>query len=724
MSTDFFERMELETGTKLNNVQRQAIEHDQGPLLLLASPGSGKTTTLNFKIAYLILEKKVNPRSILGLTFSKAAAHEMAERFHDWFHHLIGTTASFSTIHSFAFQVVRDYAATNRLHYTIIEGAIEKSSSPRSEQPLHKRMILRRIFQDINRSVITEDQMDELLRMISFVKNRLLSQKDLETLKTTIKHFPEIYLAYEQFKLRDPLHPLMDFDDMLTYANTILAENASLLATYQQRFEYILTDESQDTSLVQHQLVEKLALPNNNLCVVADDDQTLYSWRGADVSKIIHFKDTYPDATVLYMEQNYRSSQEIVETANRFIQRNKVRHPKKMFTKNPSSRPIVVETLPAYEDQTRYVIRHLREETNYQEVAILYRNNSSSINVMNALDLAGIPFYIKDIDHKFFSHWVLKDILHFIELANDPSDVDLLAQIHTKFAGYISKVQLQRLYELRNGENVFDLLIQHVEMKFYQKKQLKTIKSVFAAIRMARPASALTLIRNELGYEKNLKKMSDSLGFSIDFLLEMLNTIENVASDLPTALAFKERILHLEQLMRQAKSNKHQNAVTLSTFHSAKGLEFDRVFMIDLINGVLPSSDNIKSYKDGQLEEMEEAVRLFYVGMTRARHDLHLLSYRYKSKPVEESLFIGNIRHILHPNDTAKIAHARSQRVTEKASIPILPVQQNMRIRHTAFGDGTIIHVMDDVLDIQFDKGIDKQLSLQVCSENHLLTIL
>lgn len=724
MSPDFFERMEIETGTKLNAVQRQAIEHDQGPLLLLASPGSGKTTTLNFKIAYLILEKKVNPRAILGLTFSKAAAHEMAERFHDWFHHLIGTTASFSTIHSFAFQVVRDYAAVNRLHYTIIEGTIEKSASHRPEQPLHKRMVLRRIFQEINRSVITEDQMDELLRMISFVKNRLLLPKDIETLKTTIKHFPEIYSAYEQFKLRDPLHPLMDFDDMLTYANTILAENPELLASYQRRFEYILTDESQDTSLVQHQLVEKLALPHNNLCVVADDDQTLYSWRGADVSKIIHFKDTYPDATVLYMEQNYRSSREIVETANRFIQRNKVRHPKKMFTENPSSRPIVVETLPAYEDQTRYVIRQLRDETNFQEVAVLYRNNSSSINIMNALDLAGIPFYIKDVDHKFFSHWVLKDVLHFIELANDPSDVDILAQIHTKFAGYISKVQLQRLYELRNGDNVFDLLIQHVDMKFYQKKQLKTIKSVFAAMQTARPSAALALIRNELGYEKNLKKMSDSLGFSIDFLLEMLNTIENVASDLPTSLAFKERILHLEQLMRQAKSNKHQNAVTLSTFHSAKGLEFNRVFMIDLINGVLPSSDNIKSYKDGQLEEMEEAVRLFYVGMTRARYELHLLSYRYKSKPVEESLFLGNIRHILNPSQTIKKEIRYAQRSTEQASVPLLPVEKNMRIRHKSFGDGTIIHLMDDVLEIQFDKGIDKQLSLQVCSENHLLTIL
>lgn len=720
MSDDFFKKMELETGTKLNPVQRAAIEHDEGPLLLLASPGSGKTTTLNFKIAYLILEKKVNPRAILGLTFSKAAAHEMAERFHGWFHHLIGTTASFSTIHSFAFQVVRDYASLNQLQYTIIEGALEKTAN----QPMHKRMVLRRIFQEINRSVITEDQMDELLRMISFVKNRLLVEKDIRTLKTTIKNFTEIYLAYEQFKLRDPSHPLMDFDDMLTYANTILADDASLLANYQRRFEYILTDESQDTSLVQHQLVEKLALPHNNLCVVADDDQTLYSWRGADVSKIIHFKDTYPDATVLYMEQNYRSSKEIVETANQFIQRNKVRHPKKMFTENPSVRPITIEQLASYEDQTRYVINQLRQETNFEEVAILYRNNASSINVMNALDLANVPFYIKDVDHKFFSHWVLKDILHFIEFAQDPSDIDVLAQIHTKFAGYISKVQLQRLYELRNGEHAFDLLLQHVEMKFYQKKQLKTMKTVFASIQTARPAAALALIRNELGYEKNLRKMSDSLGFSIDYLLEMLNTIENVASDLPTALAFKERIVHLEQLMRDAKSNKHQNAVTLSTFHSAKGLEFNRVFMIDLINGVLPSSDNIKSYKDGQLEEMEEAARLFYVGMTRARHELHLISYRYKSKVVEESIFVGNVRQILNP-DAAKRKKQQTQvRPSMRPPVELLPIEEKMRIVHKSFGEGTVLHLTGDVLDVQFDQGVEKQFSLQVCSENQLISIL
>lgn len=720
MSDDFFKRMELETGTKLNPVQREAIEHDEGPLLLLASPGSGKTTTLNFKIAYLILEKNVNPHAILGLTFSKAAAHEMAERFHGWFHHLIGKTASFSTIHSFAFQVVRDYASMNQLQYTIIEGALEKTAN----QPMHKRMVLRRIFQEINRSVITEDQMDELLRMISFVKNRLLVEKDIHTLKTTIKNFTEIYLAYEQFKLRDPSHPLMDFDDMLTYANTILADHASLLASYQRRFEYILTDESQDTSLVQHQLVEKLALPHNNLCVVADDDQTLYSWRGADVSKIIHFKDTYPDATVLYMEQNYRSSKEIVETANQFIQRNKVRHPKKMFTKNPSVRPITIEQLAAYEDQTRYVINHLRQETNFEETAILYRNNASSINIMNALDLANIPFYIKDVDHKFFSHWVLKDILNFIAFAEDPSDIDVLAQIHTKFAGYISKVQLQRLYELRNGDHAFDLLLQHVEMKFYQKKQLKTMKSVFMSMKTARPAAALALIRNELGYEKNLRKMSDSLGFSIDYLLEMLNTIENVASDLPTALAFKERIFHLEQLMRDAKSNKHRNAVTLSTLHSAKGLEFNRVFMIDLINGVLPSSDNIKSFKDGELEEMEEAARLFYVGMTRARHELHLISYRYKSKTVEESIFVSDVRKILNPNQDERKKQRTSVRKSMRPHVALLPIEEKMRIVHKSFGQGTVLHLTGDVLDVQFDQGIEKQFSLQVCSENQLISIL
>jgi len=275
-------------------------------------------------------------------------------------------------------------------------------------------MLLRRIFQEINRSVITDDQMDELLRMISFVKNRLLSLKEIKAVPTTIKHFPDIYVAYEQFKSRDPVHPLLDFDDMLTYANTILEQDRRLLQHYQRRFDYILTDESQDTSLVQHQLVEKLALPHNRLCVVADDDQTLYSWRGADASKILHFKDTYPNATILYMEQNYRSSKDIVSVANQFIQRNKARYPKQMFTENAAVRPIILETLPTYEDQTRYLLNQLRTETNYREVAILYRNNASSINVMNALDQANIPFYIKDVDHKFFSHWILKDILNYI----------------------------------------------------------------------------------------------------------------------------------------------------------------------------------------------------------------------------------------------------------------------------------------------------------------------
>jgi len=720
MHEDFFEQMERLTGIQLNPVQQQAIEHDHGPLLLLASPGSGKTTTLNFKIAYLILQKKIEPHRILGLTFSKAAAREMADRFYHLFHELIGTTAAFSTIHSFAFQVVRDHTSQQRLSYTIIEGPMDQQHP----NVPHKRMLLRRIFQEINRSVITDDQMDELLRMISFVKNRLLSLKEIKAVPTTIKHFPDIYVAYEQFKSRDPLHPLLDFDDMLTYANTILEQDRRLLQHYQRRFDYILTDESQDTSLVQHQLVEKLALPHNRLCVVADDDQTLYSWRGADASKILHFKDTYPNATILYMEQNYRSSQDIVSVANQFIQRNKARYPKQMFTENAAVRPIILETLPTYEDQTRYLLNQLRTETNYREVAILYRNNASSINVMNALDQANIPFYIKDVDHKFFSHWILKDILNFMTFAQDPTDIDVLATIHTKFAGYISKAQLSQLQQFGTGESVFDLLINKIEMKFYQKKQLQQMKRTFASIQTVRPSAALSLIRHELGYEKNLRKMSESLGFSLDHLLETLNTIDNIASDVPTLLAFRERITHLEQLMRDAKQNKNQNAVTLSTFHSAKGLEFDRVFMIDLVAGILPSADTIKAYKNGQLDDMEEAARLFYVGMTRARHELHLLSYRFKSKSFDVSPFVEDVHRLVTPDAAKRKVERKRTAVTARASVPPLPITENMRVSHTAFGPGTVLHLVDDVLEISFDQGMKKQLSLQVCSENALLEIL
>lgn len=724
MGQNFFEVIKRETGKVLNDVQTQAVLHTEGPLLLLASPGSGKTTTLNMKIAYLILEKKVRPEAILGLTFSQASARDMDERFQSFFHNLIPEKVAFSTIHSFAFKIVREYYFKHRLQFEVIEGDVDKDKAGKGDISTvrNKKMILRNIFQNINRTNITEEQMEDIVRNIGFVKNKLLNDQQIEKVKSNVKNFAEIYKAYEEFKKQDPKKVMLDFDDMLTYANDILKKDSNILSKYQQMFDYILTDESQDTSLVQHQIIEQLAHPKNNICVVADDDQTLYSWRGADVNKIMDFKATYPEATVLFMEQNYRSSKEIVETANTFIQRNETRYKKNMFTENDSHKPIVIESVDTYEAQIDYVMEKLSGVELLKETAILYRNNSSSINIVNALDLAGIPFYMKDSDNKFFSHWILNDMLNFMRFTEDLTSIERLERIHTKFNGYISKRQIAMIQEADKEKIVFDNLAENPDLKVWQKKNLREIKWTFTQMKKMKPKQLIQTVRKELGYEKVLEKTSESLGFNLDNLLETLNTLEAIASKCKTSAEFQERISYLEDLLKKSKFNKHKNALTLSTFHSSKGLEFDTVYMVDLINGVIPSADNIKEYKDGKKEDMEEAVRLFYVGMTRARKHLELLSYKRKGRErVQESIFVTNVKKILHP----ELKHQKQERKSVGGKkVDTLNVAVDTLVSHKKFGTGKIEKIERDILHIEFENGMKKQLSLLVCSENNILKVV
>ncbi|WCK57109.1 ATP-dependent helicase (plasmid) [Aneurinibacillus sp. Ricciae_BoGa-3] len=725
MEQAFFELMAKETGKTLNPIQQQAVLHTEGPLLLLASPGSGKTTTLNMKIAYLVLEKNVNPNAILALTFSKASAKDMEERFDTFFHNLIPTPVKFSTIHSFAFKIVREYFYKNKMAYELIEGEVEKDKNQTQagdvyETALNKKLILRRLYREINGANVTEEQMDELLKDLGYVKNKMLALQNIKQLKSNVKNFADLYFAYESFKRKDPAKLLLDFDDMLTEAYDILEKDSAILTHYQNIYQYILTDESQDTSLVQHRIIQKLAEPQNNLCVVADDDQTLYTWRGADVNELMTFKQKYPNAVILKMEQNYRSTKDIVDTANAFIKRNKVRYPKNMFTENESVEPIQMLNLDTYDGQLTYVIEQLKKIDNWNETAVLYRNNGSSINLINALDIAGIPFYIKDSDNKFFSHWVLQDVLNFMDFSKDDADIEQLEKIHMKFNGYISKYQVDLLKRVGTKTSIFDSLLEHAELKSWQKDNLRKIKKMFREMNTMKPVEAIQMMRTKLGYEKNLKNICERLGFNLDGLLEILDSLEKVAEPLSTLDEFSLRLSQLEELLRTSKFNKRKNAVTLSTFHSSKGLEFENVYMIDLINGVIPSAENISDYNRGMQADMEEAVRLFYVGMTRAKRHLTLISYNRKGKEkVTESVFVSDVRKILYPNLTEK---KKPQFVGK--SVSTLLVEVDMVVSHKAFGKGKITQVDNDLVKIAFDNGMTKQLSLQVCKENKLLKIV
>lgn len=726
---DFFELMKEETGKELNQVQKEAVLYNDGPLLLLASPGSGKTTTLNMKIGYLILEKGIAPHKILALTFSQASARDMEARFDVFFHNLISDKVKFSTIHSFAYAIVREYFYKHGKRFILIEGESEKENEDLrmgEGYKLQKKYILRNIFKEINGSNITEDQMEELLRVLGYVKNKCIPKTKVSQVKTAIKHFDKIYEAYEFFKKKDINNILIDFDDMLVYANAVLKKDKMILTKYQQMFDYILVDESQDTSLVQHNIIEKLAEPHQQICMVGDDDQTLYSWRGAEVDKILNFKQTYPNGKILYMEQNYRSTKEIVDTANQFIKRNQKRYAKNMYTENPSKEPIRIFNMDTYEGQIQYVVEEIKKQQNLSEIAVLYRNNSSAINLINALDLAGIPFYIKDSDNKFFSHWVLKDILNFFRFAQNDTDVELFERIHKKFNGYISKKQMALLKTSHSNKSVFERLIElDRNLQGWQKSKLRDMQSDFSIMKNMKPKSAIRVIREVFGYDEVLEKTSERLGFALEGLMDILNTLEILSDSLESIDEFETRLDYLTQLLKVSKYNKHKNAITLSTFHSSKGLEFEKVFMIDLVNEIIPTENLIKDYKKGIIDEMEEMARLFYVGMTRAKTHLELLAYKQKGKEkFKESIFVTDVKKILKPELSKKYEKMDKKVETNVSNKSVFEVKAGNKISHKKFGFGEVLSVEKDVLHIQFENGIEKSLSLSVCSENQLLTVL
>ncbi|WP_214627784.1 ATP-dependent helicase [Paenibacillus agaridevorans] len=667
-NNDFLSRKKRELGVELNEVQRKAVLQTEGPLLLLASPGSGKTTTMIMRIGYIIEEKGADPSRIKAVTFSRASARDMRDRFARFFPAL--PPVDFSTIHSLAFEIARERLWRDGTSYQIIEGRTEEEEDGEAlgEEglPLHKRIILRNLFKRVNGENITDDQLEELTTFISYAKNRMIPEADWDSVKTDVTNAGDIAREYENFKRTGHAKRLIDFDDMLTIAEEALERDAAMLAKYQRRYDYVLTDESQDTSMVQHAIVEKLVRGHRNLCVVADDDQSIYSWRGAEPSYLLNFKEVYPKGAILFMEQNYRSDGGIVEAANQFIKRNKNRYPKNMFTKNETGDKPKFKRFSDYRKQAKYLVKRLQREEKLSETAVLFRNNASSIVLMNEFDRAGIPFYMKDADNRFFSHWVVEDVLNFMRMTFTDRRADLLERIHLKLNGYISKHQMAVLKEIDNNESVFDNLLRFVKLHDYQTKPIADAKETFQGMRGMPPKQAIAVIRGRLGYEKALEKMCERLGFRKEYLIGILNTLEEIADGLESMEDFAARLKYLETLLRTAKGRRGQNAVTFSTFHSAKGLEFDRVYMVDLIDGIIPSSEDAKyagpHKKDGGTGEqplMEEAVRLFYVGMTRARHHLELISYSKRDgEETAESSFMEAMRDIVEPEKRAAEAKA------------------------------------------------------------------
>lgn len=612
----------------LSEEQKKAISHIKGPALVLAVPGAGKTTVLIHRTANLILNEGISPEKILSITFSRASARDMKERFSNLYGDITNIPVHFSTIHSFAYKLIRDYAYRKRQRYILIEDMKKK---------LNKVQLLKNIYFSINNDYITEEKLESIINSIGYIKNMLITPDEyVSQFKVDTNNFLEIFNAYESYKKNNSL---IDFDDMLTLALDILQEDKYLLEKYRSRYEYIQVDEGQDTSKVQLEIIRTLAHPKNNLFIVADDDQSIYGFRGAYPEGLFQFNKVYKDGKIYYMEENYRSTKNIVNICNRFIKKNTLRFNKDIFTKNPYIEPIKLVKVKNLEEQYTYLMDQLEGIVDYRNTAILYRNNLSVIGIMEALERKGIPFYIKDFKIKFFDHWLVQDIIDFFLLAQDNSNILAFERIYYKMNGFISKVQLNSIKALHYEDSVFDRLLSLPGLNDFYKKNFLSLKLNFKKLSKLKPYEGIDLIEKNLGYGDYLKESHMRFGYSMDSLEIILNYLKIIASNTMDLNGFLARLKYLEYLCSHSKDNRE--GLTLSTVHSAKGLEFDRVYMIDLIDGEFPNGSSIDSFNKGDIAPLEEERRLFYVGMTRAKSYLTLITYINKNnKEVKPSRFL------------------------------------------------------------------------------------
>lgn len=671
---DFFRYLKNELNIQLNAQQREAVQACDKRILLEACPGSGKTTTLVTRIAWQILCRKINPSGILTLTFSRASAQDMEKRFNNLFGSLVKQPVHFSTIHSFCYQFLFFCQRKRRLTVPqLIEGKVNNG----------KVRVLRELYVETNQEYPGDEQTDTLSNEVSFVKNKLIQPGQYQSEN---RNFSSIYQKYENYKKE---HHLMDFDDMLATTYEILRDNRGL---YQEFgcYPFVLVDEVQDTSLLQHRIIEELSR-NGSLFMVGDTDQSIYGFRGAEPEYIVNIHELFPDTKILRLETNYRSTDQIVQLANQFIHQNEYRHEKNMVACNGEGEIPSAHLLKNMEDQLEKTLK-LIEEAPPGKTAVLFRNNLSGMPVIWELVRRGQPFYIRENYGSFFRHFVVADTFAFFQLAYDGQDMDSFLKIYYKMGAGLSKNDMLQLKQRPGGEDILSELFSIHYQKKHMIRHLTRIRKGLKKIKHSNPGRALDIIEQELMYGDYLKRNSGCL--------HVWSMLKFLARGTQTLIELKMRLRTLKNGIDRYYRKKSGESVHLLTLHGSKGLEFDRVIMVDLIDGQFPSEKSLEDYNAGDRKAYEEEVRLFYVGVTRARKEVHLLTWlNGEGKKMTPSRFIQQFLALQQPEElgAGQIVH------------------------HIKFGEGIVKHCEDGVAEIQFKKWGSRKLSVEVCMASGLL---
>ena len=601
---------------QLNPAQRNAIAHKSGPCMVLAGPGSGKTTVITKRIEYLIKRHHVKPEEILVITFSKAAANEMRTRFHricETEHRKV----TFGTFHG--------------IYYGILKWAYGLTSQNILSEEERYQMLQNAISQSGYEYDDEKEMIRDVAEEIGLVKNHRIPIEEYQSACCESDIFKQIYRKYESERKKQKK---IDFDDMLVMTYELFRQRPDILEGWQKKYRYILVDEFQDINRVQYDVIRMLAAPENNLFIVGDDDQSIYRFRGSVPERMLNFPKDYPEAKQIILDVNYRSTRAIVHVAERVIRKNQKRYQKKMITTNSQGANVHVQETKNPLDESHYVAKEIKKRLDLgvepTEVAVLYRTSQEARTLVETFLEYGIGFRMNEQLPSIYDHFIAKDILTYMRMALGSRKRADFLRIMNRPNRYIGRECVD------DAEVTFERLRSYYTGKEWMLDRIDQLELDLRILGRCAPYAAIQYLRKHMEYDGFLETYAKKRHMKVEELLEVVFEIEERAKSHAT---FADWFSYIEEYQKQEALRKQEekniDGVLLSTMHGAKGLEFEHVFVIGANEGIIP-------YKKAELdEEVEEERRLFYVAITRAKEKLCISYVKEKrGKKMEISRFL------------------------------------------------------------------------------------
>lgn len=596
---------------KLNEQQKEAVQSVEGPVLLLAVPGSGKTTVLVTRLGYMIYAKGIAPEKILTVTYTVAATEDMAARFASLFGADMADRLTFKTINGICAGIIHTCGRkTGRTPFALLND--EKVIAD----------TLAKIYQKTERTYATESDLQTVRTLITYIKNSMLTEAEIRELdKTADMKISAIYKEYNTW-LRE--QKLMDYDDQMVYAYTMLQRFPELLRLYQDKFPYMCVDEAQDTSKIQHAIIALLSSRTENLFMVGDEDQSIYGFRAAYPEALLSFEKNHPGAKVLLMEENFRSGAGIVKAADTFIQKNTLRYKKHMRATKDGEEVVKEIAVKTRDDQYRYlaaVAENCAAAGAAHTVAVLYRDHECALPLIDLLERKEIPYRMRNAEISFFTHRTVLDVLNIMKLAMHPKDAEIFLQVYYKINTYIRKedaLQIARICETQDI-SVWNAAVRYHGLSDYTMSSVQNTRMHMQQLLTERGDKAVKRILYYMGYQEYLERC----GLKADKIeiLQILGSREDSMAGL------LQRLRELQDILTRKETDYSCNFI-LSTIHASKGLEYDTVYLMDVTDGILPAQmlKNPEKASREERETYEEERRLFYVGATRAKSELYVFT--------------------------------------------------------------------------------------------------